>query len=199
MDQLEFVRLANTMPINFNGHRADLEQFLHVLCEVSKSLAKLDDIKRELLCENKYNCPVMVYFHNTCSELPATFKNYEDGIQVISAILNIASKTKDLINALQVQFKQGEETSYSWLKYYSSISDIFQYQAMMADYLGRSFEEMQIDNVEKNNIKKHNKYIIETTPIIKWENFVRNSFIKTGCKEIDDCLDSLNYFDPKKL
>jgi len=199
MDQLEFVRLANMVPVNFNGHRSDLEQFLRALGEVSKSLAKLDDIKRELLCENKYNCPVMVYFHNTCSELPATFKNYEDGIQVISAILNIASKTKDLINALQVQFKQGEETTYTWLKFYSSISDIFQYQAMMADYLGRSFEEMQIDNVEKNNIKKHNKYIIETIPIIKEENWVRNSFIKTGCKEIDDCLDSLNYFDTKKL
>lgn len=159
MDSLQYATLANQAPVRYNGERVNLEQFLNALSSSIRALNVLQDCKKELLCENGYVAKNKVGFYNTCSSLPGQFENIHEGQRIISAILNIACESKSLLEKLEQTLKNKNYVSQCGM--HDATANIFQHQAVIANYLGCSLEEMMISNVDKLIAVYPEKYDIE--------------------------------------
>lgn len=142
-----------TLSDSWHGSEVSAELFRHVVEEVVKNLKYLDAIKKalfygralpeQLVTLSKHLDPIGV----SMESLPQWFKDDIFGEHVIHGIIGVATEAGELLEALQVVTKKGEEFDEVNLK--EEVGDAFWYCAILADACGFTFEDSQRINIAK--------------------------------------------------
>ena len=142
MDTLEYVRLVNQAPIRYLGTEVSIEEFATDLRNAIRALSRLSEINRLLFDNSKIE---RKGFFNNCADVPAKIGNYDNSAKMISAILNIARSCEHLLAEFEFCTK-GHEFDSPAINV--SCMRLFQSLAVISEQIGRSFEEIQISNIE---------------------------------------------------
>ena len=142
MDSLEYVRLANQSPVRYIGTEVSIEEFTTDLKNAIRALSRLSEIKRVLFDNLKIERKG--YFNN-CIDIPSKIGDYDNSARMISAILNIAQGCEHLLAEFEFCTK-GHKFDSPAINV--SCMRLFQSLAVISEQIGRSFEEIQIANIE---------------------------------------------------
>lgn len=154
MDGLEYVKqVSEKQVITYHGHKVNIEEFLKAIKLVIMASKILEEVKLKLFFESAEPEFINACSFNNCINLPDQFENYETGVKVINAVLNIASENKYLLETLLFIFKNKDIVPISDFK--RSGSELFEALANISNFTGVSFEEMQIANYNKLNKRKN--------------------------------------------
>jgi hypothetical protein len=153
MDNLEYVRLVDQhKSIKYNGENVNIERFIKSIELLITDFRFIDYYKTKMFSESNKKEFANEFSFSNCSQLPYQFKNYDEGVELINSILNIASESRYLLEILLFIFKNKNIVPISDFK--RSTSEIFQHMAVISKFCEISFEEMQIANIEK--LRKNN-------------------------------------------
>ena len=142
MDTLEYVRLANQAPIRYLGTEVSIEEFQTALHDAILSLRKLTQIKQLLFDNSKIE---RKGFFNNCADIPAKMGNYDESARMISAILNIARSAEHLLSEMEFAIK-GNNLDHLIINV--ACMHLFQNLAVISKQIDKTFEEIQIGNIE---------------------------------------------------
>ena len=142
MDTLEYVRLANQAPIRYLGTEVSIEEFQTALHNAILSLRKLGQIKQLLFDNSKIE---RKGFFNNCADIPAKIGNYDESTRMISAILNIARSSEHLLSEFEFCIKGNNLDNFI---INVACMHLFQNLAVISNLIDKSFEEIQIANIE---------------------------------------------------
>jgi NTP pyrophosphatase (non-canonical NTP hydrolase) len=138
---------ARTVPQGWHGDLTSLMFFSVTLGNAIDALQKLDYLKKLMFYGKGHQKDAVISI--SCKDIPRTsaFKNEQFAIDLIHAILGIATEAGELLEALQIVLSEGKPVDEVSLK--EEGGDLFWYIALLTRTLGTSFEEMQQMNIAK--------------------------------------------------
>lgn len=152
-----------TKSTSFHPDKVNFEFFCDTLSTAIAALQDLDKIKKALFYGKDF--PAGMDWPNpldglTCHELPVEcFSADEDkaeGIDVLHAILGIATESGELLEALAIGLF-GDD-GFDVVNVAEEVGDIFWYQAILAHVAGKTFEGIQATNIAKLRARFPNKF-----------------------------------------
>lgn len=147
-----------TKSTSFHGDKVEFQLFYDTLANTIFNLQQLDKMKKSLFY-GKDNF-VVDNAHGTCNQLPVECLSEDDnsitGIDVLHAVLGIATEAGELLEAIQIGLF-GED-GFDLVNVAEEVGDVFWYQAILANSAGKSFEEIQATNIAKLRARFPNKF-----------------------------------------
>lgn len=147
-----------TKSTSFHGDKVEFQLFYNTLAATIFNLQQLDKMKKSLF----YGKDNFVIPENsgTCSDIPVECLSEDDnsntGIDVLHAVLGIATEAGELLEAIQIGLF-GED-GFDFVNLAEEVGDVFWYQAILANAAGKSFEEIQATNIAKLRARFPNKF-----------------------------------------
>ena len=204
----------------FHPDKVSFEFFCDTLTTAITALQDLDKIKKSLfygkqLHEGETPIP-------TCINLPVECfsadpdqddgeKAHDQGVDVLHAILGIATEAGELLEALNIGMF-GDD-GFDLVNVAEELGDVFWYQAILADSAGLSFEKLQQQNIDKLRARYGDKFtafdamnrdLFEERKVLESSNSIPFAVVDGQCfiKNVmldevtaNDCLAKLS--DPK--
>lgn len=147
-----------TKSTSFHGDKVEFGLFVDTLAAAIFNLQQLDKMKKSLFY-GKDNFIISEKKHS-CYELPVEClsedENEQTGVDVLHAVLGIATEAGELLEAIQLGLF-GED-GFDLVNVAEEIGDVFWYQAILANAAGKSFEEIQATNIAKLRARFPNKF-----------------------------------------
>lgn len=151
----------------FHPDKVSFEFFCDTLTSAITALQDLDKIKKALFYGKQLHegeTPV-----SDCSNIPVgcfsteSAQEHDDykfamsqGIDVLHAILGIATEAGELLEALNIGMF-GDD-GFDLINVAEELGDVFWYQAILADSAGLSFEKLQQQNIDKLRARYGDKF-----------------------------------------
>lgn len=147
-----------TKSTSFHGDKVSFQLFYDTLATTIFNLQQLDKMKKSLFY-GKDNF-VVDNARGTCNQLPVEClskdENSNTGIDVLHAVLGIATEAGELLEAIQIGLF-GED-DFDLVNIAEEVGDVFWYQAILANAASKSFEEIQATNIAKLRARFPNKF-----------------------------------------
>lgn len=143
----------------FHGDKVELSLFIDTLRTAISTLEMLDKMKKSLFYgKSNFMVPEV---SSTCAQLPvgclsASGEQESVGIDVLHAVLGIATEAGELLEAIEIGLF-GED-GFDLVNVAEEIGDVFWYQAILANVASKSFEEIQATNIAKLRARFPNKF-----------------------------------------
>lgn len=157
---MDYIQQAlQTKSTSFHGDKVEFGLFADTLAAAIFNLQQLDKMKKSLFY-GKINF-VIPENTATCSDIPLECLSEEGedgntGIDVLHAVLGIATEAGELLEAIQIGLF-GED-GFDLVNVAEEVGDVFWYQAILANAAGKSFEEIQATNIAKLRARFPNKF-----------------------------------------
>jgi len=134
----------------FHGDKVAAGIFIESVASCVHELSRLDRIKKTLFYGQ--DLPPAMHIaskqeHLKCSSLPKLFHNQQQGVEVIHAILGIATESGELLEALLKVVD--DQLCFDKVNAVEESGDLFWYQALLAKACGTNFEAIQKINIAK--------------------------------------------------
>jgi NTP pyrophosphatase (non-canonical NTP hydrolase) len=134
----------------FHGDKVAAGLFIEAVASCVHELSRLDIIKKSLFY-GRHLPPAMAVVNRistpTCDTLPPMFHNKKQGVDVIHAILGLATEAGELLEALLKVVD--DQLLFDKVNAIEESGDLFWYQALLAQACGTNFDAIQKTNIAK--------------------------------------------------
>lgn len=160
---MDYIKEAlQTKSTSFHPDKVNFEFFCDTLSTAIAALQDLDKIKKALFYGKDFPAgidwpaPVDAAFGDFPLECLSPDEDTSQGIDVLHAILGIATEAGELLEALVIGVF-GDD-GFDLVNVAEEIGDVFWYQAILAHSAGKSFEELQATNIAKLRARYPDKF-----------------------------------------